>query len=75
MGANATGIAAKAFVVFSLLADIEIVTPLAPLDLRPFWIIADLKISMKELHEIVDGSPLKNLPGSTRRVIARPMPE
>ncbi len=70
MGANATGMGAKTPVMLSLLANEEILAPLTPLDLRPFWIIDDLKISMKELHEIVDGRPLNNLPGSTRRVVA-----
>ena len=70
MGANATGMGAKTPVMLSLLANVEILTPLTALDLRPFWIIDDLKISMKELHEIVDGRPLNNLPGSTRRVVA-----
>ncbi len=70
MGANAAGIAAKTSVVFSLLAHEEILTPLAPLDPRSFWIIADLRVSIKKLHEIVDGSSLKNVPEITRRVIA-----
>ncbi len=70
MGADAAGIAAKTSVLFSLLADEEIVTPLAPLDPRPFWVIALLRVSIKKLHEIVDGGSLKNVPAITRRVIA-----
>ena len=70
MRANAAGVAAKTSVVFSLLANEEIVTALAPLDPRPSWIIADLRVAIEKLHEIVDGSSLKDVPGMTRRVIA-----
>ncbi len=42
MGTNAAGMGAKTSVMLSLLGDEEIVTPLAPLDPRPFWIVADL---------------------------------
>ncbi len=42
MGTNAAGMGANRSVMLSLLGDEEIVTPLAPLDPRSFWIVAVL---------------------------------